>query len=434
MLAIPQGSSNDWNQNQDVSHLWGQYSPEFSVPSEISPTIPAGCNITFVQVLSRHGARDPTSSKTKEYNATIRQLQKNVTSFTGQYAFLKDYVYSLGADELTSFGQQEMYDAGTAFARRYTSLVSSNVPFVRAGSESRVVKSAQNWTQGFQSAQSKYSTIPVKAVDEDDRNVTLAGAYCPAFTDGIYSEVGDDAQSTFNQIWVPAVQKRLNAQMPGANLTLSQTIDLMDLCPFETVASTGGSTLSSFCGLFTYEEWDAYNYYQTLGKFYGHGNGNPLGPSQGIGWVNELLARMTNKPVEDHTNTNSTLDSNPGMFPVGLKVYADFSHDNQITGILSALGLYNKTVMLPNTTIVGANSTEAAGYSAAWTVSFAARSYYEKMQCSGQQEELVRVLVNDRVVPLVGCGADSLGRCTFSIFVKSQSFAQSGGQWHKCFE
>lgn len=44
----------------NVSHYWGQYSPYFAVNSDIPADIPAGCNITFVQVLSRHGARDPT--------------------------------------------------------------------------------------------------------------------------------------------------------------------------------------------------------------------------------------------------------------------------------------------------------------------------------------------------------------------------------------
>ena len=46
----------------EISHYWGQYSPFYSVPSEISADIPRGCSVTFAQVLSRHGARDPTVS------------------------------------------------------------------------------------------------------------------------------------------------------------------------------------------------------------------------------------------------------------------------------------------------------------------------------------------------------------------------------------
>ncbi|KAK1054175.1 hypothetical protein LTR33_014275, partial [Friedmanniomyces endolithicus] len=79
----------------DISHYWGQYSPYFLVPSDISDDVPNGCSITFAQMLSRHGARDPTASKTAQYNATIHKLQANVKNFTGPYAFLADYEYRL---------------------------------------------------------------------------------------------------------------------------------------------------------------------------------------------------------------------------------------------------------------------------------------------------------------------------------------------------
>ena len=142
---------------------------------------------------------------------------------------------------------------------------------------------------------------------------------------------------------------------------------------------------------------------------------------------------MTGKPVNDHTSVNHTLDDNHETFPLDRTLYADFSHDNDMTEILSALGLYNETVLLSNTTILDAHTVEAAGYSAAWTVPFAARVYFEKMRCESTSEELVRILVNDRVVPLIGCSADDDGRCTLSAFAKSQAFARTGGRWEECF-
>lgn len=73
------------------------------------------------------------------------------------------------------------------------------------------------------------------------------------------------------------------------------------------------------------------------------------------------------------------------------------------------------------------------GYSSSWTVPFSARMYVEKMKCTGQSEELVRVIVNDRVVPLETCGGDEFGRCGLSKFVESLSFARNGGDWDSCF-
>ena len=103
-----------------------------------------------------------------------------------------------------------------------------------------------------------------------------------------------------------------------------------------------------------------------------------------------------------------------------------------MTAIFSALGLYNATAPLSNTSI--ASVAAANGYSASWTVPFAARAYFEKMTCSGIEGELVRVIVNDRVVPLQTCGADSLGRCTLGRFIDSLSFAAGGGDWGMCFD
>jgi hypothetical protein len=204
----------------------------------------------------------------------------------------------------------------------------------------------------------------------------------------------------------------------------------MDMCPFDTLASSTAK-VSPFCRLFTEEEWHQYDYYQSLGKYYGYGNGNPLGPTLGVGFVNELIARLTERPVNDRTNTNRTLDSDPITFPLDRKVYADFSHDNDMSAIFAALGLYNKTEPLSNTTLQGTDVTN--GFSAAWTVPFAARMYVEKLSCEGEEEEFVRITVNDRVMPMEFCHADKFGRCRLSDFVESQSFSRGGGHWDKCF-
>lgn len=419
----------------------GQYSPYFSVPSEISSDVPDGCTITFAQILSRHGARDPTASKTAAYNATVQQIQANVKKFTGKYAFLANYEYTLGADQLTTFGQQEMVNSGVKFYNRYKDLTEDSAPFVRASGEDRVVESAQNWTQGFTNTKSadpqakhgskQYPVVNVIIPEADyGVNNTLNHDLCTAFENGTDSTIADDAQETWANIFAKPIRRRLNANLHGANLSLVQTIYMMDLCPFNTVASLSGE-LSPFCNLFNKEEWHQYSYFESLGKWYGYSFGNPLGPTQGVGFVNELIARLTDKPVEDETSTNHTLDDNPKTFPLGRKLYADFSHDNDMTAIFSALGLYNGTAQLLNTTVVEAHN--ANGYSAAWTVPFAARAYVEKMTCSNHASEFVRVIVNDRVQPLTQCGGDSLGRCTLSKFIASLGFARSDGDWSQCF-
>lgn len=425
----------------EISHYWGQYSPYFSVPSDISPAVPEQCDITFAQILSRHGARDPTASKTEAYSDLVDKLHANVEKFPGPYAFLNDYEYTLGADQLTAFGEQELVNSGVKFYERYHELARHVTPFVRSSGEDRVVESAMNWTQGFHAAKAadrkaKHDanaspTVNVVIPEADyGVNNTLNHALCTEFENGSYSKVADEAEGAWADIFAERIRQQLNHDLPRANLTVEETIYFMDLCPFNTVASPSGQ-ISEFCDLFTAKQWHQYGYYETLDKWYGYSYGNPLGPAQGIGFANELIARMTGRPVNDVASINSTLDADPATFPLGKKLYADFSHDNDMTAIYAALGLYNGTANLPNTTVVEASA--ASGYSAAWTVPFAARAYFEKMKCHGRHEELVRVIINDRVLPLEQCGGDELGRCTLSSFIDSLRFASSGGNWDECF-
>ncbi|MCJ1403362.1 hypothetical protein MMC11_006585 [Xylographa trunciseda] len=325
----------------EISHYWGQYSPYFTVPSEISSEVPDGCEVTFVQVLARHGARDPTAAKTIEYQAVIEKIQSHVKSFSAEYEFLKDYTYSLGADQLSVFGQQELVNLGASFYQRYHTITQVFTPFVRASGQERVVQSAQNFSQGFHVARvaDKNASItddyPYQIVvirEEDGSNNTLHHEICTNFENGQNgnkSDVGWEAQKQWVEIFVPPIRSRVNFNLPGAELTTSETIHFMDLCPFETVANPNGK-ISRFCSLFTEEEWHHFDYYQSLGKYYGFGNGNPLGPTQGVGFTNELIARMTKKPVHDHTTVNHTLDDSKDTFPLDRILFADFSHDKLV--------------------------------------------------------------------------------------------------------
>ena len=160
--------------------------------------------------------------------------------------------------------------------------------------------------------------------------------------------------------------------------------------------------------------------------------GNPLGRVQGVGYVNELLARLTGSPVEDRTQTNSTLDSSPVTFPLDRTVYADFSHDNQMVAIYGALGLVPQTSH-PNPTKADPQRT--------WVVSrlvpFSGRMVTEKLRCFEAETpgDFVRILINDAVQPLDFCDLGD-GFCELEAFVESQTYARSngGGDFDKCFQ
>lgn len=371
-----------------------------------------------------------------------------------------------------------MVNSGIKFYQRYSSLIQDNnntdidaesLPFVRASGQERVIASAKNFTTGFYSALSADKNPPPSLPDggapkmviiseSPTANNTMHHGLCRVFED---STTGDLAQAEFIAATFPPITARLNAQgFKGVTLSDTDILSLMDLCPFDTVAyplssfttissPTGGGKLSPFCALFTPSDWTIYDYLQSLGKYYGYGPGNSLAATQGVGYVNELLARLTRTPVVDNTTTNSTLDGNEETFPLNRTVYADFSHDNDMMGILTALRIFDHITPMDNTTIpenygsTGDDGTKEMDlFKVSWAVPFAGRIYFEKMVCDAdgdgkidedeEKEELVRILVNDRVVRLNGCEADEMGRCRLDKFVESMDFARRGGEWERC--
>jgi len=56
--------------------------------------------------------------------------------------------------------------------------------------------------------------------------------------------------------------------------------------------------------------------------------GSPLSRAHGIGYVQELVARLTHIPIETHNSTtNATLNDNPVTFPLGQSLYVDATHE-----------------------------------------------------------------------------------------------------------
>jgi hypothetical protein len=262
---------------------------------------------------------------------------------------------------------------------------------------------------------------------------------------------GTHQSRLWQSIFAPPITARLNSASPGANLTDTDVTSLLSLCPFETVVR-GYS--SPFCDIFTPEDFQGYEYFMDLGKYYGTGYGGAfttawmdalltsilyrygqvLGPVQGVGFINELLARLTVQPVQDHTQTNSTLDSSPVTFPLNRTIYADFSHDNQMIAIFAAMSLFSQDRALDPLRLDPTST---------WVVSkmvpFSGRMIVEKLQCfTGvhTEEEFVRILVNDALQPLKFCDADLNGLCRLKAFVNSQVYSRSdgAGDFQKCFD
>lgn len=79
---------------------------------------------------------------------------------------------------------------------------------------------------------------------------------------------GDKQANEWQAIYATPIASSLNEDAPGANLTVSEASSLVQLCAFDTVYK---ETSSPFCALFKQADFNAFEYYTDLEKFYNTG-------------------------------------------------------------------------------------------------------------------------------------------------------------------
>lgn len=354
---------------------------------------------------------------------------------------------------------------------------------VRAGSQRRIVDSALSWLQGFYGPQlwNDFATPPdadlgatggyvaraLRPRDESHEsrridlqvhpeglgwNTTLASHFaCPAAVGGNKTTAArlSTARATYLQKAVDRLQPHVqihgstppDGDHPGESWDGKLTPDLLNgmqqLCSYETVALGQ----SSFCGLFTAQEWSDYEHVWDS-HFHGYfGTGTPLGAAQGIGWVNEFVARLTNQPWNEtiQTSENVTVNADSGRFPTdeNQRVFVDFTHDSILTSVLAALGA-DELNTLPTSaglSAAGGGAEERARFRTSHLVPFGARMVFERLSCGSdpqQAKAYVRMILNDAVVPLsnVGCAPRADGVCALDEFLRAVQDRNQRANFH----
>ncbi|KAJ3570641.1 hypothetical protein NP233_g4262 [Leucocoprinus birnbaumii] len=415
----------------ETQKLWAAYSPYYSVQEYKPP--PEECHLTQVNILQRHGARYPTLGQSARIATALMRLQEAVLYTDAHFEFIKNYEYDLNTDDLLPFGEHQMSESGRKSFVRYANLANEhNIPYVRASGSDRVIQSTVKWIDGFRNGSGGIIDPPLALVIPEIKgyNNTLDDKSCPN------ADHPDAPMDTWQNIYAKPIADRFNSIARGMpeNITSDDAQALITLCALETVAK---EKYSSFCNLFTQSEFEDFEYAVDLDKFYFTGYGSALGPVQGVGYINELLARLTDQPVEDHTQTNYTLDSNPTTFPLGRGIYVDMSHDNLMVAVFSAMGLVNFNGHKAGGKLEPTKRDESRDFVVSRIVPFSGRMVVERMDCEFpgdardvvEDKTYVRILLNDAVQTLDFCeGVRGDGLCPLRSFVESQAYARGNGQ------
>jgi hypothetical protein len=201
-----------------------------------------------------------------------------------------------------------------------------------------MLKSAENFLSGFFGLEWTENANLLAIIEEVGYNNSLFSTnVCPnawkTFSGPFYTEPTDKWKKTY----LEKRTQKLRELSGDYNWTVRDSWNAQTLCAYETV-SLG---YSSFCRLFNYKEWQGFAYtndifFNAISGFQG-----PVSRAQGITWVEEFIARVTDRRWNYPAGTtaaNVTLNANPATFPLNQSLYLDFTHDNMIVAALTAFG------------------------------------------------------------------------------------------------
>ncbi|KDQ54057.1 hypothetical protein JAAARDRAFT_38656 [Jaapia argillacea MUCL 33604] len=429
----------------DLFKHWGNLSPWYSVGRgtfglDSGPEAPDGCRVTGLHFLHRHGARYPTSYASYGGPANFtNRLNKAASGWTasGDLEFMNDWTYKLGEEVLTPFGRQQLFDLGVSMRLKYGFLLknfteSNTIPVFRTESQDRMLSSALNFAIGFFGYPFEGMYQQSITIEADGFNNTLAPyKTCPNTQFKSKADRGRYYVAKWANVYLQGATERLGGMLEGFELSVEDVYSMQQMCAYETVAIG----YSKFCELFTEEEWEGFNYAMDLYFWYDSAFGSPVARIQGIGYVQELLARLTHTKIPVHnSSTNATLDDSDITFPLGQSLYVDATHEVVVLNVITALNLTNfaRDGPLPATHIPPNRSFRVSELAP-----FATNVQFQLLSCTSHPTPQIRIIINDGVVPLTGirnCPKQKDGMCPLETFVESQKEIVGETDWRwGCF-
>ncbi|KAJ3929997.1 MAG: phosphoglycerate mutase-like protein [Lentinula lateritia] len=371
----------------------GNASPYFDAPTlpGLGSETPAGCVVDQAAYFVRHG-RYPEPGSFIGWQDLFWKIQNATFIAHGPLAFLP--TWNLPVDNvdhqplfLSSTGAQESFDLGVELRKRYAFTTGGGNFTAWSAGEQRVVDTATYFLRGYLSDGNYLSdpslnrghlvVLPDSLTADQAINATngtfadslTPSASCPPYT--VFSNNGSVAASTFRATYQNRTAARINSFLQG-NLTFDATdIGVMqDLCGF-------GFEINGdrrFCDIFTDEEWLDYEYTDDLNYYYGSGPGNPLSTVTGYPWIKAISDLFEVGP--NNTVSNGTLIPPP--------LIMGFSHDNNLPPLVSALGLWNDTIL----SLTQRDTNPLRQFRSGHLVAFRGYLALERLTCSTPRPDL----------------------------------------------
>ncbi|KAF2243137.1 phosphoglycerate mutase-like protein [Trematosphaeria pertusa] len=424
------GAAADFNV---LRHLGGngQWFPGPEVTG-ISSEVPSGCTVEQAAFFSRHGSRYPDTGAYAEWtnlSSRIHAAQFSVRDST--LAFLSSWTPALKYPEqqiaqVSTTGYKELYDMGATYRLRYSDLYAYSTDFTMwsnyYSSSPRVRDSARLFARGFlgPNATELGSIYALNSSDPRSFMNSLAPSdLCPAYKDS----GGSPSIDTWNNIYLPPIQKRLNKLIKGGfQFTQSDVSIIPYLCGFETQIT---GALSPWCSVFTEDEILQYEYAQDLRYWYGTGLGTDIEKYMMLPVLDGLVHRFVDGPNATYANSDGSTFTPP-------KLIAAFSNDGQINQLVAAIGVFDNEPQLPANRIM-----KDRLFRASRIVPMRGTVGFERLSCSSGRHgtsAYVRIRLNDVVYPVANCQSGPGKLCPLSQYqsLVKKKLKQAGDFYQIC--
>lgn len=330
----------------------------------------------------------------------------------------------MGGAILTPIGRTEESDSGSSFRTKYGYLlnkITKHKPIFRTTTQDRMYNSAIEFISGFFGVYNWQDNAHLVQIIEEKKGA-FNNTLNPMQTCKEQEvNIGDDLKKEWYNIYLQDALTRINEQAVGYEFTIDDIYAMQDTCAYETVALG----YSSFCSLFTKSEWEAYEYASDLTNYGNDSFGNPLAKARGLGWVQELLYRLSGdkSALEKPSTVNTTLDQDERFLPLDQAINIDFSHDVVIANILTALNLTHFATPLKSDAIAP-YSVDNLRWVTSNVIPFGSNVIVQSLTCSDDAEragKFNRIVINDAVHPLTGLNGceqeDKNGFCESGAFI-----------------
>lgn len=383
-VATPQQASVE--QYNIINYLGGSAPYKQHPGFGIDTTIPRGCKLQQVHLISRHGERYPLSGDGKQFEAVYNKIKAYKHRFLGELEFLNDYEYfvsdpkyyekeTMPSNSQGPFqGTADELRHGEAFRQKYGELYDKAQKFlVFTTNSGRVHESSRYFARGFLGDDYVEEDVTYAILPDEDPEFG-ANSLTPRYGCTNYNENENRGKTLgYDRDYLQTALDRFKESNPSLDWTTDNVYYLFAWCAFEL--NVKGS--SPFCKLFSNEELVRYAYSLDLDNYYGNGPGNSLSSTIGSPLVKAQLSLL-----KDDSSEN--------------KIWVSFTHDTDIEMFYAAIGLFDPERELPIDYIPFPNP-----YSQGQIVPQGARLYTEKYSCGSKS--YVRFIANDAVIPLATC-------------------------------